>query len=145
MSDRDSQRTKLYTVESANRALPLVSAIVSDIVRLSGDLSERQDRLTHLTAGRQIDAGDPYGQELAQIQSQLEIDKNRLSDFTRELTELGVELKDARRGVCDFPALLDGELVYLCWKVDEPEVSHWHGLDDGFDDRKPLEPAGVSS
>jgi len=51
---------------------------------------------------------------------------------------LGVEPKNGPEGLVDFPAVLDGRPVYLCWKLGEPEVLHWHDLDAGFRGRQPL-------
>ena len=49
-------------------------------------------------------------------------------------------VKDLDRGLVDFPALRDGEEVLLCWQVGEGEVAYWHGLEEGFAGRKPLDP-----
>jgi hypothetical protein len=51
---------------------------------------------------------------------------------------LEIVLRDLDRGLIDFPALRDGEEVYLCWLLDEPEVAHWHAIEAGFPGRRPL-------
>jgi hypothetical protein len=55
-----------------------------------------------------------------------------------ELQTADIVVRDVVRGLVDFPALRDGEEVYLCWLVDEPEIEHWHELDAGFAGRRPL-------
>ena len=60
-----------------------------------------------------------------------------LQEFVNELRQLGVEPKGPG-GLVDFPAELDGRQVYLCWKLGESEVLHWHEIDAGFEDRQPL-------
>lgn len=55
------------------------------------------------------------------------------------LEELGVVLKDLDLGLLDFPALRDGEDVLLCWRAGEASVEYWHGLDEGFAGRKPID------
>jgi hypothetical protein len=55
-----------------------------------------------------------------------------------ELLELGVVVKDAERGLVDFPSLRDGEVVELCWLDGEPAVAHWHHVGEGFAGRRPL-------
>lgn len=55
-----------------------------------------------------------------------------------ELTRLGVEVKGLDQGLLDFPSERDGRAVYLCWKLDEPDITHWHDLTSGFAGRKPL-------
>ena len=54
------------------------------------------------------------------------------------LEELDVVVRDLERGLIDFPALLGGEEVYLCWLLDEPSVGHWHTAGAGFGGRRPL-------
>jgi hypothetical protein len=55
-----------------------------------------------------------------------------------QLEELEVLVRDLDRGLVDFPAVVDGHEVYLCWSLEEPEVRHWHGLESGFAGRRPL-------
>jgi hypothetical protein len=55
-----------------------------------------------------------------------------------DLQAADVVVRDVVRGLVDFPALRDGEEIYLCWLVDEPEIEHWHELDAGFAGRRPL-------
>ena len=132
------QPAKLFTVEQANAMLPLVRAITKDLTRLSRDMIERRQRLDHLMSGREIESGNPYEDELAQMKAELEKDSERLRDYARELQDLGVELKSAPDGLIDFPSEMDGRVVFLCWKLGEPEVMHWHELDGGFAGRQPL-------
>jgi hypothetical protein len=131
-------RQKLFTVEEANAALPLVQAIVKDVVRVSHDIVERRERLCQVRAGRKPTSGDLYAEELAQTEQDLEQERARLYEFAGELRELGVELKDGLIGLVDFPSRVDDRIVYLCWKLGEPEVLHWHELDEGFSGRKSL-------
>lgn len=139
MKTSSAQFDRLFTVEQANATLPLVRAIVSDLTRLYRDLVERQQRLEHLSStNSKKDAGDPYGDELRQMQSDLEQDKLQLREYVDELRQLGVECKDPGRGLIDFPAEIDGRVVYLCWKLGDPEVLFYHELDAGFAGRQPL-------
>ena len=55
-----------------------------------------------------------------------------------QLEELDVVVRDLERGLIDFPSLLGGEEIYLCWLLDEPEVGHWHAPESGFGGRRPL-------
>jgi hypothetical protein len=57
---------------------------------------------------------------------------------SRQLDELEIVVRDPVRGLVDFPAVRDGEEVYLCWLVDEDEVAHWHAPEAGFAGRQPL-------
>jgi hypothetical protein len=138
MTTHPTADTKTFTVDEANAMLPLVRAIVSDITQLSRDVFDRRDSLAHLLAGRQLEKGDIYSDELVEVQRGLESDTERLRRYVGELNDLGVECKGATEGLVDFPAIRDGRLVYLCWKFDEPSVRYWHETDAGFSGRKPI-------
>ncbi len=131
-------KRKLFTVEQANAALPLVRAITADLAQLSRDVIERRERLSTLLAGRERGPRDLYGEELAHVEAELEKDSERLQEYVEELRELGVDPKNGPEGLVDFPSMLDGKPVYLCWKLGEPEVLFWHDLDAGFRGRQPL-------
>jgi len=135
---------KLFTVEEANATLPLVRTIASDMANLARDVVERRERLALLTEGRDRQEDSPYREELVQVEQELEKDAQRLQGYVNELTQLGVEPKNAIEGLLDFPSVMDGRVVYLCWKLDEPEVLHWHEIDAGFDGRQPLTAGSVS-
>lgn len=135
------QPSKIFTVEQANATLPLVRAITSDVVKLSQEMIDRRQRLDYLKSGRDMSTGNPYDDELAQIEEQQENDKAKLEEYVSELRELGVEPKTFPAGLIDFPAMIDGRLVFLCWQYGESEIKHWHELDAGFSGRQPLEVA----
>jgi hypothetical protein len=137
MSAKLAPRTQ-FTIESANKALPLVRAIVQDIVDLYGNVREREQRLSALRRGSsgKHPQGDPYSEEVEQIRTELEKDVEKLEGFVEELVELGVEFKDPVMGLVDFPGHLNGQDVYLCWKLGEPAVEFWHTHDAGFQGRQ---------
>jgi hypothetical protein len=136
--------SKLFTLEQANAVLPLVRAITTDLVRLSREVIERRERLALLTAGRNAAAKDPYAEELAQIEEELDKDTEQLQAYVEELRELGVEPKSGPEGLVDFPAMMDDHIVFLCWKLGESEVLHWHELDAGFSGRQSLVAGSVA-
>jgi hypothetical protein len=145
MSERPTSGRRLFSVEEANATLPLVQAIVQDVVAVSHEIVERRERLAQIKAGRRGAAKDAYSDELAQVEDDLEKQRGRLYEFADELRELGVELKDGLVGLCDFPARMDDRIVYLCWKLGEPEVLHWHELDAGFSGRRSFTAGAVAS
>jgi hypothetical protein len=138
MSDDPFAGRKLFTVEQANTTLPLVRAIVTDMAQLSRELIERQFRVKALLAAHEGKHRDVYIDELSQIEEELTRDGERLQGYIEELNNLGVEAKNGPEGIVDFPAVMEGRPVYLCWKLGEPEVLHWHDLDAGFAGRQQL-------
>ena len=134
---------KLFSIEQANAMLPLVRAITTDMVELARDIAERRHRLQ--AVGRDKRSRDMYGEELAQIEEELENDERRLREYVHELVNLGLEPKSAVDGLIDFPCEMDGRIVYLCWKLGEPELLYFHELADGFLGRQPLVAGSVSN
>ena len=140
MIDQKKSRRRLFTVEQANATLPLVSRIVSDLVQLARDVSERSERLSLLLAGREAPRGDDlYEEELAQSGDQLAGDHQQLREYVDELLDIGIEPTSAIEGLVDYTSIVDGRIAYLCWKLGDPEVLYWHDLDDDCMDRRPLD------
>jgi hypothetical protein len=131
---------KIFTPAEADATLPLVGAIVSDLVDLACELTERRQRLALLRGGKAGNPHDPYHEEIVQVQKDMENDKLRLREYVEELRALGVEPKSGTEGLVDFPALLNGRKVFLCWKLGEPRVLFWHDLEAGFVGRQPVRP-----
>ena len=130
------QKKKYFTVSQANAALPLVRAIIQDLVALARDLRDRQDRLARVKPPQRDLLADAYQEELTQAETEFERDRDRLLEFEQELKDLGVELKDYYTGLVDFPCWMDNHEVFLCWRLGEPEVSHWHEVEAGFAGRQ---------
>jgi len=130
-------KKKYFSVDEANKTLPLVRAIVGDIVRQYHTVMELKQRLAAVVSDRKRPSSDPYSEELAQSQAEMETEETKLATYIDELTKLGVELKGPD-GLCDFPCIMDGREVYLCWRLGEPEVMHWHERDAGVAGRQPL-------
>lgn len=136
-----SAKKKFFTVEEAGRRLPLVRAIVTDIVdgyREIHDRRERINRIRELSGGNRESRSTMHSEEMEEVELQLERQVERLESFVEELQELGVELKDPSNGLVDFPTLIEGRAAYLCWKLGEDEIGYWHELEAGFRGRQSL-------
>ena len=108
---------RLFTREEAERALPLVRRIVADILK---------------TAASARAAGED-GERLRRCEAELR-------DCFDELDSIGCTYKDWSYtvGLVDFPSVLDGRQVFLCWRSDEPGLAWYHGVEDGYRGRRPL-------
>ena len=126
---------KLFELDEARRTLPLVSRIVRDIVEKTESMKE-----VYL-AIREGAEGDASIERLEELQDLLHDIADERAEFVEELTALGIELKDPNIGLVDFPARLDDRVVYLCWKLGEETIDHWHELTSGFSGREPVEDA----
>lgn len=131
---------KLFTVEEANRTLPLVRRIVEDVVQSHRRWREKILEFDLITsanpAGEKRDRAEALEHEAQQLSREID-------GFQAELEALGIQLKDRRLGLVDFPSDLNGRVVLLCWRLGEPEVRFWHEVDAGYAGRQPLAPSLV--
>ena len=124
-----------FTVDDANRTLPLVRRIVSDVVR---DYWRWQDKIRQYeeVAGSRVPGEtNEEAERLEREAAQLARD---IDGYIAEVRELGVEMKGFDTGLVDFPGEVDGRPVLLCWQLGEESVQYWHEEDAGFAGRQPL-------
>jgi hypothetical protein len=75
---------------------------------------------------------------LARLRAERDKLAQGITDALSEITAMGVQVKDLETGLLDFPCVVDGKVVLLCWKLGEETITHWHGVDEGFAGRKPI-------
>jgi hypothetical protein len=139
----------LFTVDQANRTLPLVRRIVEDVVR---DHRRWQEKILELElvataaaspVGAEASTEAPTDERIAALERDAMTVARDIDAFEHELEELGIVLKDRRLGLIDFPGEIDGRRVWLCWRLGEPAVQYWHDLDAGYAGRQPLPTAAL--
>jgi hypothetical protein len=115
---------KYFTPKEAQKALPLVRKIVKDILNNAFLI-----KIITETIDMKTEENETIQKLMAQINS-----------FMKELEEIGCSYKDwnFRIGLVDFPSLINGEEVLLCWKSDEENISYYHSQTEGFCGRKPI-------
>lgn len=118
-----------YTLAQANALIPWLTEVFTETRRNFEELQSLR------SANRSVDPlGRPQGDENhARIRS-LEA---QIHARVQEVTDLGIEVRKID-GLADFPAWIDGELVFLCWCLGETEITHWHPCNEGFSARKAL-------
>jgi len=119
---------RTYSVDEANAMLSELEEILPAI---------REARQVVLRAGERIKemvASDGGGHEGTEYWNAI----RTLRGHVEHLAELGILLRDPETGLVDFPGELDGRRVYLCWRLGETRVGHWHDLESGFAGRRPL-------
>jgi hypothetical protein len=120
-----------FTREEANALIPQLTAMLNQ-------LRESKDELTDTEAHEALSEAAPSnggGDEGRQVGVAF-LEVRRLLEM---IEQSGIVLRDIDRGLVDFPALIDGSEVLLCWELGEDEVAYWHDLDTGFDGREPLD------
>lgn len=117
---------KYFTPSEAKKTLPLVKKIVQDILD-----SSKEMRLIADDIGGEVEK-DPRIQKLA----------DNIEDFMKELEEIGCYFKDwnFQIGLVDFPSIINGKEVFLCWRSDEEDILYYHEVDTGFAGRKLIPP-----
>lgn len=130
--------TRVFTPDEANAALDHIRPIAEEMVRRSQVLAEAQIRQAELVAQIAGNGGDLAPGEVRAAAQEVTSAAEDVADCVRRLTDAGVQVKDLGEGLVDFPSRRGDEDVLLCWKVGEPEIGFWHGLEEGFAGRKPL-------
>ncbi len=123
--------TRYFTVPEANALLPRVKLIVGQILAARQRIVDAQPDLWPVLEKAIGNGGSKKAGELIPYFTQLE-------QGVRALNDMGCILKDLNTGLVDFPTLRNGREALLCWRYDEPSVSHWHEADAGFAGRQPL-------
>jgi|CXWL01.1.fsa_nt_gi hypothetical protein len=123
---------KLFTIDEANELLQVIVPKLHEIRRLYEIVEEMRADARAAAGASEFGGGMLGGTGYVNT-------LYMLGKLTTEIHEAGVELKDHRRGLIDFPSLRADRVVYLCWQLGEGEVIEWwHETDGGFDGRQPL-------
>jgi hypothetical protein len=120
-----------FTREEANALLPQLTALLAQ-------LRESRDELTDVEAHEALADAAPTNGGGAEGR-QVGIAFLEVRRLLETVEQAGIVLRDIDRGLVDFPALMDGREVYLCWELGEDEVGYWHDLEGGYGGREPLE------
>lgn len=120
-----------YSLEEANAALEAVSGLIARLREARTGLSDSEVRDALAEAAPANGGGEP-GRAVSQAFLELR-------SALLELQEMEVVLRDLDRGLVDFPALRDGDEIYLCWEEGEDEIAFWHDTESGFAGRRPID------
>lgn len=133
---------RTFTLSEAQAMLPVLEDLLRTAMRAQERVSEVDQEMQALVSRILLAGGvqvDPI--YTARLKAERERSTQKLEDAAREIGAMGVQIKDLDVGLLDFPCLLRGHVVLLCWKMGETSIEHWHGVEEGFANRKPLDPA----
>jgi len=134
MSDRT------FTLDEAQALLPVLESLLRTAMnakKLMEQVEAEQQALAHrlfLNGGTYLDVVP-----LARRKAERMKAEQRAKDALAEIDSIGVQVKDLNIGLLDFPCQVDGRIVLLCWKLGEKSITHWHGTEEGFAGRKPID------
>jgi hypothetical protein len=122
---------RVFTLSEANQLIPQLEEHLRSVKKGKTVLVRIKEEIKKAASKASAGGGSPSG---AHYIRSLEL----ISENLRAIQEMGVLVKDLEMGLCDFPHLLDGRIVYLCWKLGENDIRWWHEVNTGYQDRQPL-------
>jgi hypothetical protein len=135
----EMDQLKVFTLEEANRLVPRLTPMLKEMQRL---------RKTILALEVEIDALELISEKDEDGNGNSPVLNKRVDEYTKavkrfyvlvdEVHELGCFIKDIDMGLIDFYSIIKGRVIYLCWKLGESSVGHWHEIGSGFSSRKPI-------
>lgn len=134
---------KLFTLEEAERTLPLVKRIVHDLTVEYPAWREAVGRFEILTGGARADWGET--QELIEAREEVSAHAERINRYLQELEAVGCVFKGFEAGLVDFYSLREDRPIFLCWRLGEERITHWHEVESGFAGRQPIDRAILSA
>ena len=133
-------RKKTFTLEEAHKLLPVLKSLLQKAVdgrqrvrQIDQGFRDLKHRIL-LSGGLLVDVAAAARNRAEIVRAYQEI-----KDASAEITAIGVQVKDLDIGLLDFPCQVEGEIVLLCWKFGEERITHWHGMEEGFAGRKPID------
>ncbi|MGC9988660.1 MAG: DUF2203 domain-containing protein [Terriglobales bacterium] len=134
MSDRT------FTLDEAHMLLPILESLLKQAIhgkKLIEDVDAELQETAHrvfLNGGMLLNVV-----HLARRKADRQKAIRRIKDALAEIDATGVQVKDIDIGLLDFPCKVEGEILLLCWKLGEPNITHWHSTSEGFTGRKPID------
>lgn len=122
-----------YDIDSANARLEELKPILAALRTARDEVAAGQLRLSQLAS---VEDADPS--LITREQEGMTVTVKRMEQAVRQIDAWGVTLRDIGTGLVDFPALVNGRPVWLCWKLGEDDIGYWHELDAGIAGRRPL-------
>jgi len=129
-----------FTPGEANDELHEIRPLAEKLVAHRQEQRRLQAERSELAARISGNGGGLDAQAVAQLERAERHERVEIARCVNEIHRHGAIVKDLDTGLVDFPAVREGEEILLCWRLGEDEVAHWHGLEEGFAGRKPLDP-----
>lgn len=134
MSDRT------FSLEEAQSLLPVLESLLRTAItgkKIIEEVEAEQQTLSHrifLNGGMFLDVVPLARRKAERVKAE-----QRAKDAVAEIDSIGVHVKDIDIGLLDFPCEVEGQIILLCWKLGEKSITHWHGTQEGFAGRKPID------
>ncbi len=130
---------RTFTLNEAQQLLPVLENMLRQAIEgkkrseeIDGQFQQVNSRIM-MNGGVMLDIVP-----LARLRAERDKLTQSITDTLAEIAAMGVQIKDLDIGLLDFPCVVEGKVVLLCWKLGEDAITHWHGTDEGFASRKPI-------
>jgi hypothetical protein len=136
----EDEMPRTFTVAEAENLLPVLESLLRsaiDAKKLIEEVDGEQQTLANrvfLNGGTMVDIAS-----VARRKAEREKALQKAKDAVAEIDATGVQVKDLDIGLLDFPCVVGEEVILLCWKLGETGITHWHGMEEGFAGRKPID------
>src|ERR1700722_12233616 len=137
---------RTFTLDEAQSLLPVLESLLRAAIagkkvieEVDGELQELAHRI-FLNGGTFVDVVPLARRKAERIKAE-----QRAKDALAEIDSIGVQVKDIDTGLLDFPCVVEGSVVLLCWRMGEASITHWHSTEEGFAGRKPIDERIVRS
>lgn len=131
---------RTFTLDEAQSLLPVLESLLRTAInakKIVDEVEAEQQALQHrvFLAGGMLLNVVPLARRKAEHAKA----EQRAKDALAEIDSIGVQVKDLSIGLLDFPCAVEGKIILLCWKLGEKSITHWHGVEEGFAGRKPID------
>lgn len=123
---------RIFTLAEAQALLPTLRTLLSDVSEAWNHVRQLNPEVQKARDASAFDGFSKAGVEYVEAVSHLIF-------LIHQIKDMGVVLKDADKGLCDFPYMRQGRVVYLCWQLGEENIGFWHDIETGFAGREPLD------
>jgi hypothetical protein len=131
---------RTFSLEEAQSLLPVLESLLRTAItgkKIIEEVEAEQQTLSHrifLNGGMFLDVVPLARRKAERVKAE-----QRAKDAVAEIDSIGVQVKDIDIGLLDFPCEVEGQIILLCWKLGEKSITHWHGTQEGFAGRKPID------
>jgi hypothetical protein len=130
-------QARIFTLEEAERTLPLLRRILTDLRTEYRVWQEALGDYELLSGGVRVD--DEESEDLQAARRAVTQSADRITEYLEEIEAIGCLFKGFDAGLVDFYTLREDRLVFLCWRVEESHITHWHEVDAGYAGRQPID------
>jgi hypothetical protein len=131
---------RTFTLSEAQSMLPVLESLLRKSIAAKSLIEEIDQEFEELSERIFANGGTLVDIEACALRkAQREKAIQGAKDALSEINAIGVQVKDLDIGLLDFPCKRDGEVVLLCWKLGEPTITHWHGTEEGYAGRRPID------